>query len=568
MKTLHKLISIITLAVTAVFTASANHFEVNGIYYNKKSDTEVWVGNGATKYTGEVVIPSSVTVNDSTFTVTAIGALAFSGCNNLKAVTIPNTVTEIGNMAFNKCNSLTSIVIPNSVKHIYASAFRDCSSLTSITLGSSIIQIDASAFTGCTGLTKVNITDLAAWCKIIWGDTESNPLNFAHELYLNDTRVSELIIPDTVTEISNMAFMGCTGLTSVTIPNSVTKIGSRAFYKCSELTSVNISDMVAEIGYAAFYGCSSLASVIIPNKVTKIWDSTFYGCSSLASVFIPDSVTSIGNLAFAGCSSLSAVIIPDSLQSCGSEAFPSNTNLIYYDGTQAVVDGLLYSKDRKTILALVDKSLKEVTIPNTVTKIGEQAFYDCTDLTAVHITDLAAWCHIEFYDQSSNPLYYAHSLFLNGTKVTELIIPNSVSSIGQYAFRGCSDITSVTFHGSVSTIDKNAFGGCTGLSKIYCHAAVPPTVANTSVFPSAIYDTATLYVPKGYAETYKAAKIWTKFANIVEGDYEAGVDDVVADEAKAEIVGYYNLQGVMSTHPWDGLNIVVYSDGTCHKIVH
>ena len=216
-----------------------------------------------------------------------------------------------------------------------------------------------------------------------------------------------------VTRISNDAFRGCSGLTSVEIGNSVTSIGDSAFKGCSGLTSVEIGNSVTSIGYSAFSHCSGLTSVEIGNSVTSIGDDAFSSCSSLTSVEIGHSVTNIGEDAFWGCSGLTSV-----------------------------------------------------EIPNSVTRLGSYAFYNCSGLTSVHINDIAAWCNIEFGDNTANPLCYARNLYLNGEKVTELVIPNGVTSIGDDAFYGCSSLTSVEIGNSVTSIGKHAFNDCYGLTSV------------------------------------------------------------------------------------------------------
>ena len=362
--------------------------------------------------------------------VTSIGDYAFERCTGLTSINIPNSVTSIGSSAFDGCTGLTSVNIPNSVTSIGSSAFYKCTGLTSITIPNSVTSIAYQAFYGCTRLKKVVVEDLAAWCGIYFG-VSSNPLYYAHHLYdKNDNEITDLVIPNSVTSIGEYAFNGCTGLTSVTIPNSVTSIGSEAFYSCTGLTSVNIPNSVTSIEYYAFSKCTGLTSISIPNSVTSIGSSAFDGCTGLTSITIPNSVTSIGSSAFYECTGLTSV-----------------------------------------------------SIPNSVTSIGRYAFERCTGLKKVVVEDLAAWCGISFDSSYSNPLYYAHHLYdKNDNEITDLVIPNSVTSIGYAAFYGCTGLTSVNIPNSVTSIGYYAFSGCTGLTSVN----IPNSV--TSIGSSVFYE--------------------------------------------------------------------------------
>ena len=217
-------------------------------------------------------------------TITSIGQNAFYQCTGLTSINIPNRVKNIGDRAFNGCTSLTSVTIGNSVTNIGYYAFYHCSKLTSITIPNKVTSIRGYAFNGCNGLTSVNISDIAAWCKIAFNNSYANPLYYAHNLYLNGTLVTDLVIPDGVTSINKSAFHDCHSLTSVTIGNSVTSIGISAFYFCTRLTSVTIPNSVTSIESFAFKYCSSLTSVTIPNNVTIIGNEAFGDCTSLTSI--------------------------------------------------------------------------------------------------------------------------------------------------------------------------------------------------------------------------------------------------------------------------------------------
>ncbi|MBR2336678.1 MAG: leucine-rich repeat protein [Clostridia bacterium] len=203
--------------------------------------------------------------------------LKYEGVNT--KVVIPDCVTKIDVSAFCYCRSLTSVVIPNSVTSIGEGAFESCDSLTSV------------YYTG----------EIEDWCNITFSNSSANPLNNGASLYINNQLVTELVIPNTVTEIKSYAFYNCGSLTSVVIPNSVKSIGEGAFEYCDSLTSVVIGDSVTSIGSSAFSGCYSLTSAVIGGSVTSIGTYAFYHCESLTSVVIGESVTTISRDTFMLC---------------------------------------------------------------------------------------------------------------------------------------------------------------------------------------------------------------------------------------------------------------------------
>ena len=345
------------LLLCCVGTAKAEEVTIDGIKYDVITKAkQAKVINGGS-YSGNIVIPSEITYNNVTYSVTSIGNNAFNGCSKLTSITIPNSVTSIGDNAFNGCSKLTSITIPNSVTSIGRFAFDYCNNLKTVINFSNLTFSKRSSDYGYVAYYANKVINAPngfvegdfAWFENEDGMTMAGYFGNATELTLSSEYNNK-----SVTSIGDEAFSGCSGLTSITIPNSVTSIGDEAFADCSGLTSVVIGNGVTSIGYAAFYGCSGLTNITIPNNVTSIGESAFNDCFGLKSVIIGNSVTSIGNNAFNGCSGLTCIEIPNSVTSIGGSAFYSCSGLT------------------------------SVTIPNSVTSIGDEAFADCSGLTDVY----------------------------------------------------------------------------------------------------------------------------------------------------------------------------------------
>lgn len=556
-------------------------FEVNGVYYKIKSNVmpyEVSVtyndpgGTNSNWYSGDVVIPSLVDYDGKNYAVTAIGGYAFHRCSEVTSISIPYSVTSIEFGAFDGCEGLTAMEIPNSVTEIGANAFGGCIGLTAITIPWSVRIIGTygkgSPFNGCTNLTSIvvdpdnPIYDSRNHCNAIVEKATCTLI----------TGCKTTIIPNSVTSIRDSAFSDCKGLNSITIPNSVTSIGDNAFYGCEGLTSISIPNSVTSIGEYAFYGCTGVTSIIIPNSVQIIKNGAFSNCISLISIKVDfdnpryDSrndcnaiISTYTNSIVCGCKS---TIVPNTVTCIGDFAFYSCMGLVSFNIPDSVIE--IGSN------AFAEcKDLTSISIPNSVTRIHYCAFMGCDGLISIVLPNslMEIGSGIFAHCLSLNSITIPNSVTSIGSSafsdckgLTSISIPNSVTSIGEFAFRGCTSLASITIPSSVTSIEQGTFSGCSGLTRIVCKSTTPPECSGRP-FP---LQTIPLYVPCNCKDVYKNADCWQDFSNVFDTEFVFDVKVAASNEnyGMASIIQQPNCENnvvAVKAEPTNGYLFVHWS---------
>ncbi|MDD4821844.1 MAG: leucine-rich repeat domain-containing protein [Bacteroidales bacterium] len=548
--------------------------------------------------------------------VTIVGRSAFAYDTLITSVTIPESVTMLQRGAFYACSSLTSVNIPSGVKAIEQSLFYDCTSLASLVIPEGVTSIGLYAFEGCEALTS-------------------------------------LTLPEGLTSISESAFSYCSSLVSMTIPPGITKIEGDLFYQCSALVSVSLPEHLDSIGSFAFSGCKSLASIVLPDSLTTIGDCAFFECKSLSSVVIPASVTSLGETVFGGCDALiqfdvaddnkllstvdgvlfskdkdtllaypnakaAAYEIPEGTTTIMSEAFLHCVNLntltvpvslssvgnFAFAGCDALtqfvvaddnlfyttIEGVLYSKNKDTLLAYPNAKATIYEIPTGTTAIGKAAFSQMNTLTGVHIPSTVVWIgegafsyskSLESVNIPSGITSLQSATFFGCSGLKEMVIPSTVTSIGGIAFYSCTSLSSLDIQEGVTTIQPGAFYKCSALTTLAIPASVDsigqaafydclglkevhvksmePVTVEEYLFGNLEYDSCTLYVPSGSKTAYDSAYVWNWFGHVVEEKIvsvkgtEAVLFSVIAEDGsvivkgapKGEYISVYALDGVL-----------------------
>ena len=452
---------------------------------------------GGNLYTkdGKTLIQYAVAKTDTSFNipdgVTTISDRAFAYCYSLTSITIPGNVTSIGDDAFHYCTSLTSVTIPDSVTSIGDAAFSGCYSLTSATIGNSVTSIGDATFSGCDSLTSVTIGNSVT--------------SIGYDAFSGCDSLTSVTIPDSVTSIGYAAFSYCDSLMSVTIGNGVTSIGDNAFYYCTSLMSVTIGNSVTSIGSDAFYACYKLIEVVNnsaldiekgsssnggvgdyaievhtgESKIVRKDNYFFYTYDNVNYLFayigtdteliLPKNYNGepyqIYNYAFEGCHSFISVTIPSSVTAIGSGSFSDCKSLwkVYYEGSEYAWEQLDIGSENYYLL------WSEISFSDTNASEGLDYKFS-TDGEYLTVVGIGSCTDTDIVIPSMYNGFpvreIAASAFEVCTSLTSITIPDSIITIGDYAFYGCRGLTDVTIANGVAVIGSSAFEGCTSLTSI------------------------------------------------------------------------------------------------------
>ncbi len=439
-----------------------------------------------------IVLPDSISSLDST---------AFTGCSNLKEITLPATFISL----IPKAN-LQEIII-TSGQNIPERAFYNCSQLTKVVLPKSITDIGNNAFYGCTSLSYLE-----------WNANECiSAGSKTYPIFANCSNLSTIVFGNDVTTIPAYAFYGCNAISSLKIPKNVSSIGTDAFAGCANIANIEVESQnnvyaaidnclvdksnkriilgcknsiipsngsVTSIADNAFDGCIGLKNITIPSLISTIGNRAFANCSGLSNVAIENGTTVIGQGAFSGCTTLSSISVPQSIVEIGANAFENCSRLSYvyitdlgnwckirFANQKSNPSGSLYLNQERLTSAIIPPTvsaisayafyghseLQKITIPTSVTTIGENAFENCTGLADVNIASIEKWCGLIFQNNKSNPLSYANNLYCNDKLVTTLVTASTVSKIESFAFYNYSKLGSIDISNGVKAIGDSAF---------------------------------------------------------------------------------------------------------------
>lgn len=475
---------------------------------------------------GEPFYTDYSSMTDYYTTDNEISDMMFYMCGALKSFTMPASATAIGENAFKKCTGLYEINLSESVSEIRKGAFYG-TAIKEFVFPENIMPSE-EVLSNCQYLTKVTLPQN---CTVI------------PESAFSSTAIAEIDIPSKVTIIGKDAFSGCP-LTSITMPENLLEIGEMAFMGCDALEEIHFNDKLQKIGYSAFSWCESLVKADLPNSVTEMGNSIFSTCDKLTEVHLPEGLTEIADGTFDRCGSLSKINIPQNITRVGDFAFQNNTMITEFTFPESVVE---IGEN-----AFSSAGLTEIILPANLTTLNKGSFNGCSEATRIVLSDKL----------TSLP----QNAFNGCSKVEELTINEGVTEIGIMALLGCSSMKKLTLPSSLLSIGQMAIALNDALEEIHCKAAKPAT-CDYGVFITDLADVpanCTLFVPEGSKADYETADTWSLFTKITE-ENTSGIS--AADAKGKKVSARYNMAGQRISQPEQGINIVVYDDGTAEKII-
>lgn len=423
---------------------------------------------------GTVTVPSTVTIDEVSYTVTAIGTSAFADCEGMESVTLPATVISVGNYAFNGCLNLRSVTLPATLAEIGISAFAG-TSITEVELSGDITAIKSGTFAG----TELERVKLPTTVEVI-----------GEKAFAGCAKLREVVLGDRLVSIANGAFERCAALETIEFPSSLRSIGNRAFDGCKALSRIDLNGATT-VGEEAFEKCSSLAEIDFGSGELTLGYSSFAECVALQALAIPATVTEIGQYAFYDCNGLKSVTFEDGdkpllLGHASLANAPFSDLYVGRDITTAGKNDNPFSSNKSLVRITIGDgvtaipsrlfcyipALEEVTFGANVTEVGYDAFAKCPALKTVKCANAADWAKIDFEDATANPLSSGADLYIDGTLLTALDLAEGAARIGANSFAGYSRLTSITLPASLKEIGQQAFMDCANMTKVTMGAGI------------------------------------------------------------------------------------------------